>query len=324
MSELIPKEAKLTISKLKPLDQNPAAIYLASLRPTGRASMHSSLDIMARLLTSNEDASCFSVDWSQLRFQHVEALRARLAEMYKPATVNKYLAALRGVLKCAWRLNLIDSETYHRAIDVKSMRNSTLPAGRDVADEEVRDLLQVCLLDKKKNTGARDAAIFAVAYSAGLRRAELASLSLKDWNSVDGSLTVTGGKGGKDRVVFINPDAQDLLEDWLVRRGSQPGALFPPINKSDRVSDRPMSTTALYYMVLRRLAEAGVDKLTPHDLRRTFVGNLLDNGVDIATVQKMAGHESVDTTARYDRRPARARREAAHTLSLPLPDVKKV
>lgn len=78
-----------------------------------------------------------------------------------------------------------------------------------------------------------------------------------------------------------------------------------------------MTPQGIYYLLKSRAKRAGVKDFSPHDFRRTFVGDLLDAGVDIAIVAKMAGHASVNTTARYDRRPERAKQEAARLLEVP-------
>lgn len=78
-----------------------------------------------------------------------------------------------------------------------------------------------------------------------------------------------------------------------------------------------MTDQAIYARIRWCAKEAGVNSLTPHDMRRSFVSDMLDAGVDISTVAAMAGHASVSTTQRYDRRGDEAKKKAAKALHLP-------
>jgi len=141
-------------------------------------------------------------------------------------------------------------------------------------------------------------------------------LDVADYDPTTGALRIRG-KGGKERLAHVVNGTADALADWLAVRGDRPGALFCSIRKGGHLTWQRMTTTALHKMLTGRALEAGVKPLSCHDLRRTFVSDLLDGGADIATVQQLAGHASVTTTARYDRRPEQTRRKAAEMLHVP-------
>jgi len=309
---------KITVTNKKNLarlDQNAAAIYLTSLNSeSGRRTMRQALNVCAGLVSDNADALTF--DWSQVRFQHVNAIRSRLTEVYKPATVNKMLAALRGVLRSAWQSGYKSAEDFHKAASVKGVKNDTLPAGRELTSGEMSALMADCERDTT-NAGARDAAVIGLMYSCGLRREEVVTLDLADYGTEDGRLVVRG-KGNKERTAWLTGGAARALADWLAVRGEDPGALFVAVNKSGRITSyKNMTPKTVYNMLAKRATEAGVKSFSPHDMRRTFVSDLLDAGADIVTVSHMAGHANVTTTARYDRRPEEAKRKAASLLHVP-------
>jgi len=298
-----------------PLDQNPAAVYLGALQPTGRRGAKRALDLVAGVL-SNGGAGCFGINWSAVRFQHAAVIRARLVDHYAPATVNHALSALRGVLKAAWQLGQLTAEDYQAAAAVKSVRGSTIPAGRELSPGEIAGLMRACEKDQSP-AGARDAAIISLMYAGGLRREEVITLAMGDYTPESGKLVIHG-KGSKERTAYLTNGALYAMQDWLNIRGSDPGALFYAINKGGIITtSKPMTPQAVYNLLNKRAAAAGVETFSPHDLRRTFVSDLLDAGADIATVAKMAGHASVNTTARYDRRPEEAKKKAAELLHVP-------
>ena len=290
--------------------------YLASLSSgPSRTSMRSALDQVARILTGSDEVDASRVPWNRLRYEHMQALRSHLADAYAPATANKMLAAVRGVLRSAWRVGTMDTDDYSRAMDVKSVRGSRLPAGRALNAGEIRALFSVCSADRNP-AGTRDAAAFAMLFGAGLRRSEAVSVHLDDYEPDSGTLTING-KGNRQRLVYATGGGKEAIEAWLADRGDWEGALLAPVNKGGQVQERPMTAQALMYRLQTRCAQAGIQPCSPHDLRRTFVSELLDAGADITSVQRLAGHQSPTTTARYDRRGERAKKKAAEMLVVP-------
>lgn len=161
-------ERSLILAGPGALDQNAAAVYLGSLTSsTGRRTQMQALNVMADLLTGGR-ANAFTMEWGKLRYQHTAALRAQLISRYSPATVNKFLSALRGALRNAWRLGKMTAEEFERATDLQSVTGDTLPAGRELAAGEISALMEACEADQSLN-GIRDGALIAVMYLTGLR-----------------------------------------------------------------------------------------------------------------------------------------------------------
>jgi site-specific recombinase XerD len=324
-SKLVRRAAgDLSLAKSLPLDQNPAAVYLASLSPGSRRTMREALNVIARMLglpvecdSEGRDMTFLLCDWGALRFQHTAFIRARLMEYYSAATANKMLSALRGTLKRAWRLGRMKAEEYQAAIDLDSVKGEKPPAaaGRSLAQGELLALMNTCVAGSSLRN-ARDAALLALAYACGLRRAEIIDLDVSSFDTTTNTLTVKG-KRNKTRALPIEGGALDALRDWLAARGEARGPLFVRLLKGDKITRERLSSQSVYGIERRRALEAGVAAFSPHDFRRTFAGDLLDAGVDLATVQKLMGHSNVSTTAGYDRRGERAKRQAVRSLHVP-------
>ena len=299
------------------LDEHPAAVYIASLgSETSQRTMIGTLTILARLLTNNENADPLALDWSRLRYGHAVALRAFLIDRYAPSTVNRLLSTLRGVLREAYLLAQIDGEEYQRIVTLKGVKADRLPTGRELSNNEIARLIEVCKRDKTP-AGARDAALMAILYAGGLRRAEAVALNVEDVDPIAGRIVIRRGKGNKERVVFIAGGALAAVNAWLKRRGGFPGALLVAIRKDGLIGREKLSTTGLYNILRKRADQAGIDSLTPHDFRRTHVSRLLAAGADIFLIARLAGHADPKTTTRYDRRADDAMRAAADLIEFP-------
>lgn len=295
------------------IERSPVEIYLAGLSATGRRSMAQKLNVMAGILGYHDARS---VMWSKLRFDQVVAIRSSLTDGgLAPATINATLAAIRGVAKAAWSLDLLTGDDYNRIAAVKGLRASRLPSGRALTIGEVTALFDACY-DDKTAAGRRDAAILALMLGAGLRRAECAALALSDY-SIEGRELIVRGKGNKQRLMPLGETAALAVCDWLHVRGDWLGALLSRVGKGGIVKQDPITPQAIY-LALSKRGEAGrVAHFSPHDLRKTYASGLIDLSGDISTVSRLLGHASIETTAIYDRRGEAAKRKVADGCHLP-------
>lgn len=272
-----------------PESQNPAAVFLASLRPgPSRISQRSALRKLAGLVGRRLE----EMPWHLLRYEHAAALRGKVIAAYAPATANRMLAALRAVLRNSWRLGYMSAEEFARAVDWKGARGSREPPGRMLTVEEVRRI--------EAAGGPRGAAVVTVLYFAGLRRHEVSAMRVSDY--LEGGLRVIG-KGDKERRVPLSAEARSRLERWLALREDDGSSLmFPGLHTPKHVGE-----------LVTALAKTAGVKATTHDFRRTWISMLLDRG-DLSTAQKLAGHADPKTTSRYDRRGEKTKRDLVEQL----------
>lgn len=177
----------------------------------------------------------------------------------------------------------IDAETNARAYrELSALQRQPAP----------ETLTTACSTDPSP-AGARDAALVALLYGGGLRRSEAVALDLVDYEAETGQLTTRKSKGNRPRVCWVTNGSSLALADWLAVRGDEPGPFFMAVGKGGRVSQDRSSGRAVHVVLQRRARQAGVTRLTPQDLRRSFVSDLLERGADLSVVSKLAGHAGV-------------------------------
>jgi integrase/recombinase XerC len=148
--------------------------------------------------------------------------------------------------------------------------------------------------------GRRDRAMLETLYSSGIRVSELVGLDILSADLNDGVITVRG-KGKKERLALLGPDAVRAISRWLedraallARVGKETPAVFLN-NKGGRLTTRSVGR-----LLARHLKTAGLDPRTsPHTLRHSFATHMLDAGADIRGVQELLGHKSLATTQVY-------------------------
>ncbi|MDH5571723.1 MAG: site-specific integrase [Gammaproteobacteria bacterium] len=293
------RNKRFLIKQLSNTEDDPFTLYLNSLAPSGRRSMKSQLIGILRLMGYLDDPTCFP--WANLKYVHIVKIRNLLLEQGKSAnTINTTIAAINGVMRTGFNIGLLSADEYMRIKLIKRVNSHKLPVGRELKRSELKRMLACCKRDNDA-LGIRDAAIIGLMVSTGLRRSEVASLNIEDYSVKDGSLIVQQGKGNRQRMTFITPHAKKLMLKWMKLRAVATGILFSRV-VSCVPTDNKLSGQSIYNIIKARSEQAGIERCSPHDLRRTLVTRLLDTGIDINTVRQIVGHQDVNTTARYDRR----------------------
>jgi site-specific recombinase XerD len=206
----------------------------------------------------------------------------------KPATINRALATLSTFFDWAVDKGLIENNPASNVKYVKEVET----APKSLFRREQLALMRAVHQGEK----VRDIAIITFLLHTGLRVSEMCRLTMDDIiiKERSGSVTATG-KGNKQRKVPLNVTVRNALVKWFRVRGHEPGPLFLS------QKGRGISPRSVERLVKKYSYHAHLDGVTPHILRHTFCKSLIDAGVSIDRVAVLAGHESLNTTARYTR-----------------------
>lgn len=207
-----------------------------------------------------------------------------------PAARARKVAAIRSFYKYLTNKAKLLSENPMQDLDSPRLKKS-LPKYLNL-DESVNLLTNV----EGKNQ-SRDYCILTLFLNCGLRISELVGLNLSDDR---GELLRVLGKGNKERMVYLNDACRQALDDWLIERNTM-GLLDKNALFVTRQNHKRITTAAVHKLVKKHLTAAGLDssQYSSHKLRHTAATLMLQNGVDVRTLQEVLGHEHLNTTQIY-------------------------
>ena len=288
-------------------ENNPAKVFADSLG-TKKASKVT-LRVIDYLCFEYNQTNHKTLDWSDFNYVKILELRRKFIEKeLRTSSINSYISKLKSVSRESWRLNIIDTETYMRIKDIDGVKGHSDITGRALSPVELNSAVNYSGNDIKD---IRDSAVIAVGYGCGLRSFEIAQIELKD---VSGNKIIVQGKGRVIRNVYLPNFSLKALKCWLHIRGSHQGAIFSSLTKNHRLLDKGISVRTVGDIIDKRCKNVGIQRFTPHDLRRSFATNLLASGVDVFIVQKLMRHTNINTTRIYDMRGEDAKMAAVKML----------
>jgi site-specific recombinase XerD len=143
---------------------------------------------------------------------------------------------------------------------VEAVKGTAAPRGKALKTGEITALFEA--RDPTMADGARDAALLAVLYAAGLRRSEAVALDLADYGQESGVLTVRSGKGRRARTGHATNGAKTALNAWVVKRGGEAGPFFLPIHRSGAIQGRRMTDQSVLSILDRIRRRVSVRRTT--------------------------------------------------------------
>lgn len=243
----------------------------------------------------HKQAHAMSPRWSDV---DRDALLRYMLDMkekaYRPTTIARKIAATKSLFGFLFNEGLIRADPTENLASPKIGRSLPKP----LTIQEVRQLL-----DKvSKGTGPetlRDIAMFELLYATGMRVSEVVSLNKENVN-LEGAFVRCFGKGSKERVLPVYPDAVKKLQTYL-----EEGRPKLPVNPGENAlfvnqKGGRLTRQGFWQILKGHVAAAGIKaNVTPHTFRHSFATHMLSGGADLRSLQELLGHANISTTQVY-------------------------
>jgi len=215
---------------------------------------------------------------------------------YEPTTVTRHLATLRVFFRWLHATGVIPRDParlLERPTAWKRLPGTLTP-------RQMKSLME-SPNPEQGTLWLRDKVILELLYGGGLRASEVCTVKVNDFHPTIGSLAVTG-KGRKQRVVPIGVPAIEWTERYL--KECRPKLADAGAGKDDfrlllSFSGRPLDRVAIWQLVKKHAALAGLKDVHPHTLRHAYATHLLADGADLRAIQELLGHAQLSTTQKY-------------------------
>jgi site-specific recombinase XerD len=237
-----------------------------------------------------------------------EAVLRKAASGVSVSATQFFVSALRSFLRFCFVEGLLEADLSQAALAVTGRRRSSLPKGIGRAD--ARALLGAC--DRRSALGRRDYALLVVLLRLGLRRGEVAALTLDDIDWRAGELVVHG-KGGREDRLPLPTDVGEAIASYL-RRG-RPASGRREVFLRARAPYEPIASGTVSSTVRRACRRAGIAEVGAHRLRHTTACEMVSAQVPLERIGQVLRHRSLQSTALY----ARVDLEQLRLLAAPWP-----
>jgi integrase len=214
-------------------------------------------------------------------------------------SINVRITAVRKLAVEAADNGLLAPELAAGIVRVKGSKSKGVRVGNWLSVQQAQKLLNAPDVSTKK--GLRDRAMLAILLGCGLRRSEVAALTMRHIQQRDGRWCIVDlvGKHGRVRTIPVPTWVKVAVDVWTGGTGITDGHVLRPVGRGDRVVGDRMTEKVVWQLLQPYARAAGVPGIAPHDLRRSCAKMCRAAGGELEQIQLLLGHASVQTTERY-------------------------